>query len=108
MIVDQTKKEVEFNYSDGTHRLSFEFLRTHTPSADVKNPATGKFNFIANKRTVNVTSAEPVGNYAVRFFFSDGHNNGIFSWEYIKWLIENHDDLWNTYQNLANKNQTPS
>ncbi|CUT17000.1 putative DUF971 protein [Candidatus Ichthyocystis hellenicum] len=108
IVVDQTKKEVEFNYSNGNYRLSFEFLRTHAPSADVKNPVTGKFNFTANKKDIGITNAESVGNYAVRFFFSDGHNSGIFSWEYIKWLIKNHDELWQAYQKIANNNQTPS
>ncbi|WP_092401387.1 MULTISPECIES: gamma-butyrobetaine hydroxylase-like domain-containing protein [Candidatus Ichthyocystis] len=106
--IDPNKKEIELSYTNNTYHLSFEFLRTHAPSAEIRNPITGKFNFIPNKKNVQVTSVELVGNYAIRIIFSDGYHNGIFSWEYIQWLITNRDDLWKDYQeklgSVPNKN----
>jgi len=85
-------------YQDGTsHSFTAEFLRVESPSAEVKGHGPGQEVTVAGKRDVRITRIEPVGNYAVRLIFSDGHSTGLYSWGYIDRLGRNHDALWSTY-----------
>ena len=80
-----------------THELSFEFLRVHSPSAEVRGHGPGQEVLQVGKRNVDITELEPVGMYAVRPSFSDGHNSGIFSWDYLIKLCIEKDRLWDEY-----------
>jgi DUF971 family protein len=85
-------------FDDGTsHTLSAEFLRVESPSAEVKGHGPGQEVTVAGKRQVRITGIEPVGNYAVRLVFSDGHSTGLYAWDYIDRLGREHDDLWAAY-----------
>ncbi len=85
-------------FDDGqSFELAAEFLRVESPSAEVKGHGPGQEVTVGGKRSVSITGVEPVGNYAVRVDFSDGHNTGIFSWDYLRMLGTEHDDLWATY-----------
>ena len=91
----QASHVLEISFSDGRHfRLPYEFLRVHSPSAEVRGHGPGQEVLQVGKRDVTITSVEPVGHYALRPQFSDGHDSGIYSWEYLYDLGERQDELW--------------
>jgi DUF971 family protein len=81
----------------GTFELPAEFLRVESPSAEVKGHGPGQETTVGGKRNVKILSVEPVGNYAVRITFSDGHASGIYSWDYLHKLGTTYDDIWSAY-----------
>jgi DUF971 family protein len=85
-------------FSDGSSfRLTCEFLRVHSPSAEVRGHGPGQEQLQTGKKDVQITAVEPVGAYAVRLVFSDGHDTGLYSWEYLYHLGVNQDRLWRDY-----------
>ena len=94
----QKSRLMEIAFSDGkTFRLPYEFLRVHSPSAEVRGHGPGQEVLQTGKRAIEVLSLEPVGSYAVQPVFSDGHSTGIYSWDYLHHLGENQDRLWAEY-----------
>ena len=94
----QRSRFVELSFDDGQRfELSYEFLRVFTPSAEARGHAPGQETLQLGKRDVDILRIEPVGNYAVRPIFSDGHDSGLYSWDYLYDLGERHDALWQTY-----------
>ena len=90
---------LEIAFSDGqTFRLPFELMRVYSPSAEVQGHGAGQETLQTGKREVGLDSLEPVGNYAVQPAFSDGHNSGIFSWDYLYFLGSQQDRLWADYE----------
>ena len=79
------------------HDLQAEYLRVESPSAEVKGHGPGQEVTVAGKRHVSVKQVEPVGNYAVRLIFSDGHSTGLYSWDYLAKLGREHERLWAGY-----------
>jgi DUF971 family protein len=91
-------RELTVRFADGLHaRLSAEFLRVHSPSAEVKGHAAGEGILVTDKEGVNITSLEPVGLYAVRIVFDDGHNTGLYTWAVLYELCAEHDRKWQRY-----------
>jgi DUF971 family protein len=91
-------RELEVRFADGmSARLSAEFLRVHSPSAEVKGHAAGEGMLVAGKEAVNIASIEPVGRYAVRIVFDDGHNTGLYTWSYLYELCADKDRKWARY-----------
>ena len=88
---------LELIYGDLSATLSAEFLRVHSPSAEVKGHGPGQQVLQHGKRDVTFSDLEPQGNYAIKIGFSDGHNSGIYSWSYLRELAVNEDAYWNTY-----------
>lgn len=89
---------IELAWPDGLQsRLGAEFLRVYSPSAEVRGHGPGQEVLQTGKRRVSITRVEPVGNYAVRLHFDDGHDTGIYSWEYLFELSLDHDQLWQQY-----------
>jgi DUF971 family protein len=89
---------LEVAYSDGRrYSLPCEFLRVHSPSAEVRGHGPGQETLQVGKRDVAITELEAVGHYAVRPKFSDGHDSGIYSWDYLYELGANQEDLWQRY-----------
>jgi DUF971 family protein len=82
---------------DANFSLPFEFLRVYSPSAEVRGHGAGQEVLQTGKRDVSITEVEPVGHYAVQPQFSDGHNTGIYSWDYLYWLGANQERLWDEY-----------
>jgi DUF971 family protein len=78
--------------------LSAELLRVMSPSAEVQGHSAAERRLVPGKRNVTIRAVEPVGNYAVRLVFSDGHNTGIYSWSYLHEMAGKKDELWNAYQ----------
>ena len=95
VVVHQQSKVLELSYEDGqAYRLPFEFLRVVSPSAEVQGHGPGQETLQTGKRDVVISSLEPVGHYALRPTFSDGHDSGLYSWEYLRFLCENQDQIW--------------
>ena len=94
----QTSQVLELVYSNGRrYRLPYEFLRVHSPSAEVRGHGPGQEILQTGKRGVTIATCEPVGHYAIRPSFSDGHDTGIYSWDYLYDLGERQDSLWASY-----------
>ena len=85
--------EIEFD-DDSRFELSCELLRVYSPSADVKGHGPGQGVLQTGKEKVSIDEIEPVGNYAVKLHFDDGHNTGLYSWEYLYDLGRNSDHYW--------------
>jgi DUF971 family protein len=89
---------LEVGFDDGKKfSFPFEFLRVHSPSAEVKGHGPGQETLQTGKRDVQITALEPVGHYAIQPYFSDGHNSGIFSWDYLYRIGLEQDELWRKY-----------
>lgn len=98
LTVHGQSRVLEVVFSDGAaFRLPFELLRVYSPSAEVQGHGPGQEVLQTGKREVTLTALEPVGNYAVKPTFSDGHDSGIFSWDYLYELGRNQDALWAQY-----------
>ena len=98
ITVHSQSRLLEINFSDGAvFRLPFELLRVYSPSAEVAGHGPGQEVLQTGKRQVTLTGLEPVGNYAVQPAFSDGHDSGIFSWDYLYFLGSEQDRLWADY-----------
>ncbi len=92
-------KCLEVGFDDGSrYRIPFELMRVYSPSAEVQGHGPGQEVLQSGKRSVNVVDLAPVGNYAIRPSFSDGHDSGIFSWEYLHFLGSQADALWQQYE----------
>jgi DUF971 family protein len=94
----QKSRVMELVFSDGSRfELSNELLRAYSPSAEVRGHGPGQEVLQVGKRDVDITALEPSGSYAVTPAFSDGHATGIYTWEYLYWLGQNRDSLWQKY-----------
>ena len=94
----QKSRVMEISFADGrAFRLSYEYLRVYSPSAEVRGHGPGQEVLQTGKREVEIRSLEPVGSYAVQPVFSDGHSTGIYSWDYLYELGEDQDRLWAQY-----------
>jgi DUF971 family protein len=98
LVVHQKSKVLELTYADDKqYLLPFEFLRVHSPSAEVRGHGPGQEVLQTGKRQVSILSLEPVGNYALKPTFTDGHDSGLFTWEYLNELCQNQDQMWREY-----------
>lgn len=89
---------LEIRFDDGSHfTLPYEYLRVYSPSAEVRGHGPGQETLQAGKRNVDLVSVEPVGNYAVKLAFSDGHDSGLYSWDVLFTLGRDRDTLWSRY-----------
>ena len=98
ITVHSQSRMLEVSFSDGaSFRIPFELMRVYSPSAEVAGHGPGQETLQHGKREVTLSGLEPVGNYAVKPEFSDGHNSGIFSWDYLYFLGSEQDKLWADY-----------
>jgi DUF971 family protein len=99
LTVHNQSAVLEVVFSDGAQfRIPFELMRIYSPSAEVQGHGPGQEVLQTGKRQVQLLALEPVGNYAVQPAFSDGHDSGIFSWDYLYFLGSQQDKLWADYQ----------
>ena len=92
------KSELSVTFTDGTMgQLTAEFLRVVSPSAEVQGHSPSERKLVPGKRNVTIRAIDPIGNYAIRLVFSDGHNTGIYSWHYLHEITLRKDELWNGY-----------
>jgi DUF971 family protein len=98
ITVHGQSRVLEVGFSDGkVFRIPFELMRIYSPSAEVQGHGPGQEVLQTGKRNVDITSLAPVGNYAVQPSFSDGHDSGIFSWDYLYFLGAQQEQLWADY-----------
>lgn len=96
----QKSRRLEISYENGEQfMLDFEYLRVFTPSAEARGHGPGQETLQTGKRNVDVERIEPVGTYALRLVFSDGHDSGLYSWDLLYNLGKHHDELWQEYLN---------
>jgi len=99
IVVHRQSRALEVAFSDGQRfRIPFELMRVYSPSAEVQGHGPGQEVLQTGKRDVDLLALEPVGNYAVQPRFSDGHDSGIFSWDYLYFLGSQQDELWQKYE----------
>ena len=98
ILLHQKSRVLEIAFSDGKRfRMPCEFLRVYSPSAEVRGHGPGQEVLQVGKKDVEIVELDPVGAYAVRPVFSDGHDTGIFSWDYFYTLGTNQDEMWRRY-----------
>ena len=100
----QASRRLEVSFSDGRNfSFTCEFLRVHSPSAEVRGHGPGQETLQTGKKDVAIEAIEPVGSYAVQPRFSDGHDSGIYSWDYLYHLGKNQESLWTSYLTRLSK-----
>lgn len=98
ITVHNQSRILEIVFNNGkSFRLPFEFLRVYSPSAEVRGHGPGQETLQTGKRDVVIEKIDPVGHYAIKPCFSDGHDSGLYSWDYLYWLGCEHDTLWQQY-----------
>ena len=99
IVVHQQSRVLEVGFDDGREfRIPFELMRVYSPSAEVQGHGPGQEVLQTGKREVGLTALAPVGNYAVQPTFSDGHDTGLFSWDYLYFLGSQQSELWQKYE----------
>ncbi len=94
----QASRKMEIAFDNGTHyELPYEYLRVYSPSAEVRGHGPGQEVLQIGKKNVEIKGIEPVGSYAVQLAFSDGHDTGIYSWDYLYGLGEHYAVQWEQY-----------
>lgn len=88
---------IKFVFDDEEYNLPCEYLRVFSPSAEVKGHGPGQEVLQTDKEGVNIVAIEPVGQYAVRFIFSDSHNSGLYGWDYLYHLCVHRQQNWQNY-----------
>lgn len=96
--LDQAEKTLALTFDNGeSFVLTAEYLRVESPSAEVQGHGGDQKKIVPAKRKVGISNLEPVGNYAVRILFDDGHDTGLFTWTYLRELGLTHTEKWDTY-----------
>lgn len=98
ITLHQQSCELEIAFDDGAHyRFPYEFLRVNSPSAEVRGHGPGQEVLQVGKRLVKINGVEPVGSYAMKIIFDDGHDSGLFTWQYLDNLGKNQSAIWQDY-----------
>ena len=98
ILLHQHTRVLEISFDDGaSYRLPCEYLRVYSPSAEVRGHGPGQGTLQIGKELVNINDIEPVGNYAVRLMFDDGHNTGLYTWDYLYQLGKHFESKWRDY-----------
>jgi DUF971 family protein len=98
VVLRESKDALMLTYSDGQdYNLAAEYLRVYSPSAEVRGHGEGNETLQFGKRLVTISALEKAGNYALQIVFSDGHDSGIYSWEYLRALGQDYEEKWATY-----------
>ncbi len=98
ITLHQQSRTLEIAFDDGARfKLPFEFLRVYSPSAEVRGHGPGQETLQVGKRNVLLTNIEPAGSYAIQLTFDDGHDSGLYTWEYLHELGQYQDAMWDDY-----------
>ena len=98
ITLHQQSRMLEIAFDDGVrYRFPFEFLRVFSPSAEVRGHGAGQETLQVGKRNVLLTDVEPAGSYAIKLTFDDGHDSGLYTWEYLHELGQYQDAMWHDY-----------
>ena len=98
ITLHQQSKLLEIAFNDGArYRFPYEFLRVHSPSAEVRGHGPGQEVLQVGKQNIRLLHVEPVGSYAIKLVFDDGHETGLYTWEYLYELGKSQNVLWQDY-----------
>jgi|TARA_B100000795_G_scaffold150372_1_gene112606 DUF971 family protein len=97
IILHQQSKSLELVYADHSYTLPAEYLRVSSPSAEVQGHGPGQEILQINKENVGITQLEPIGHYAIKIYFDDGHDSGLFTWDYLRILSTEQVHRWQYY-----------
>ncbi len=98
IVLHNQSRMLEIAFEDGArYKLPFEFLRVYSPSAEVRGHGPGQETLQVGKRNVMITEIEPAGSYAIKLVFDDGHDSGLYTWEYLHELGQYQDAMWHDY-----------
>lgn len=103
LTLHKQSKSLELIYGDDSYSLPAEYLRVYSPSAEVRGHGRGQEVLQTNKEQVGIDQLEASGNYALKIYFDDGHNSGLFSWDYLYDLATQQDVHWQDYLNRLEK-----
>lgn len=95
--VKKTSQVLVLTYDDAEYELPYEYLRVHSPSAEVRGHGGGVGTLQYGKKDVGLLAINPVGNYALKLTFDDGHDTGLYDWNYLRHLCLNQDNIWAEY-----------
>lgn len=95
--VKKSSQTLALSYDDAEYELSYEFLRVNSPSAEVRGHGGGEGTLQHGKKDVSLLAVSPVGNYALKLTFDDGHDTGLYDWNYLRHLCLNQDSIWAEY-----------
>src|SRR5690554_2520943 len=96
--VKKASQVLVLTYEDAEFELSYEFLRVHSPSAEVRGHGGGEGILQFGRKDVGLLAVEPAGNYALKLTFDDGHDTGLYDWNYLRHLCENQTGMWAEYK----------
>ena len=97
IILHQQSRTIELVYADNSYILTAEYLRVSSPSAEVQGHGPGQEILQINKEKIGITQLEPIGHYAIKIHFDDGHNSGLFTWDYLRDLSIEQVPRWQHY-----------
>ena len=97
IILHQQSRTIELVYADNSYILTAEYLRVSSPSAEVQGHGPGQEILQINKEKISITQLEPIGHYAIKIHFDDGHNSGLFTWDYLRELSIEQVPRWQHY-----------
>ena len=104
ITLSKDKKLLTVSFENDDYALTSEFLRVHSPSAEVRGHGPGQETLQLNKQDILISSLMPMGNYAIAIHYSDGHSTGIYSWSYLLHLGTDKEELWQDYSNRVEEN----
>ncbi len=111
IVYHKRSKVLEIAFADAAFELPAELLRVYSPSAEVRGHGPDTATLQTGKKHVGIAQIEPVGNYAIRLVFDDGHNSGLFAWQFLEDLGRNQERYWHDYLaelKAANASRLPS
>lgn len=97
ITLHKQSKTLRLAYGEQHYTLPAEYLRVYSPSAEVRGHGRGQEVLQTHKENVGISQIEPVGHYAIKIYFDDGHDSGLYSWDYLYALAIDHDALWQDY-----------
>ncbi len=97
ITLHKASRTLELSYGERSYQLPIEFLRVYSPSAEVRGHGPGQETLQTGKRNIEIKAIEPVGHYAIRPLFSDGHDSGIYSWDLLHSFCLNEQEMWEDY-----------
>ncbi|WP_105102471.1 gamma-butyrobetaine hydroxylase-like domain-containing protein [Microbulbifer pacificus] len=95
--LDKASKKLILHYGDAEFELSAEYLRVHSPSAEVRGHGIGEGTLVSGKMHVGIDRVASAGRYALQIFFDDGHDSGIYTWSYLRELCDTREEKWRAY-----------
>ena len=108
ITLHQVSHVLEISFSDGkTFQLPYEYLRVYTPSAEALGHASGQETLQMGKENIGILEIKPIGNYGIAPSFSDGHNSGIYTWDFLYKLGTDYPALWEAYLQRVKETTTP-